>query len=136
MKVKFIWIGLICGLFLASCSLDNGDTVNINFEVVPVESVEMPATFTFGQTYDIPVTFNRNECQAFEGFTVESELNQRSIGVVVATPEADCGPTDINETRDLRFLVASNGSYVFRFFSGFNQDQEPEYLEYTVIVEE
>ncbi len=72
MKIKFFAALIVATMCMVSCSIDDGDSVNISYALVPVESVEMPRQFVFGEIYDIPVTFTKNECQSFEGFEVNS----------------------------------------------------------------
>jgi len=62
-------------------------------------------------------------------------LNARSISVVLANLDSGgCEDVDIPEEQNLRFTAASNGSYVFRFFNGFDANNEEIYLEHMVEV--
>ncbi len=65
-----------------------------------------------------------------------SDLNERVVTVVAAVTNRDCVEELITTQENLRFLAASNGSYVFKFFTGLDVNNEPTYLEYTIPVEE
>lgn len=137
MKYKILMIIAMVALMLNACSLDDGDAPIVNYEVIPVVSVELPQAFTFGQTHIIPVTFDfTNSCQEFAGFEVSSNLNERVIRVVASVSNSGCEEGVVRIQRDLRFLAASNGTYVFKFFSGLDANNEATYLEYTIPVEE
>lgn len=54
-------------LFFASCSIDDG--TNYGFEVLPVESVDIPDTFELGEVYQITVSCLRpSTCHDFKEF--------------------------------------------------------------------
>ncbi len=123
---------------LNSCSIDDGNSnAIINYEALAVESVELPQAFTFGDVHVIPVTFDfTNNCQNFAGFEVDSNLNERVITVVASVSNGNCLDEVVRTEQNLRFLAASNGTYVFKFFTGFDVNNQPIYLEYTIPVEE
>ncbi|QJP33739.1 hypothetical protein F0365_04625 [Nonlabens sp. Ci31] len=137
MKFKILMIFTIVAVMLNGCSIDDGDAPVVNYEVIPVVSVELPQAFTFGQIHTIPVLFDfTNDCQQFAGFEVSSNLNERVITVVASATNRDCEEGLVRTQRDLRFLAASNGTYVFKFFNGLDVNNEATYLEYTIPVEE
>jgi hypothetical protein len=137
MKFKILMIFTIVAVMLNGCSIDDGDAPVVNYEVIPVVSVELPQAFTFGQIHTIPVLFDfTNDCQQFAGFEVSSNLNERVITVVASSTNRDCEEGLVRTQRDLRFLAASNGTYVFKFFNGLDVNNEATYLEYTIPVEE
>jgi hypothetical protein len=137
MKYKILMIIAIVTVMLNGCSIDDGESPVVNYEIIPVVSVELPQAFTFGQTHTIPVIFDfTNNCQQFAGFEVSSNLNERVITVVASVTNSGCEEGLIRTQRDLRFLAASNGTYVFKFFNGLDANNEATYLEYTIPVEE
>ncbi|EAS20610.1 hypothetical protein BBFL7_01498 [Flavobacteria bacterium BBFL7] len=134
----FLIIMTILGLLtITSCEISD-DGLKVSYSVVAVDSVQMPSTFDFGETYDIPVFYSKpSECHVFDGFNVTADLNVRNISTVLAELDSgDCatGNSVIVEEQTLRFTAASNGSYVFKFFSGLGPNNEATYLEYTVFV--
>ena len=71
-----------------SCSTDDGD--NFRFELLPVESVEIPNEFTLGETYEITIRYYRpSTCHAFNSFYYEKNLNTRTIAVESIVFEQD-----------------------------------------------
>jgi hypothetical protein len=137
MKYKILMVLAIVAVMLNACSIDDGEAPIVNYEALPVVSVELPQAFTFGQIHTIPVTFDfTNTCQQFAGFEVSSNLNERVITVVASVTNRGCEEGAETTQRDLRFLAASNGSYIFKFFNGLDVNNEATYLEYTIPVEE
>ena len=53
---KLIFTCLIL-LSYMSCSLENDDFVNYNFEFIPIEEVEIPSSFIIGETYQIKMIY-------------------------------------------------------------------------------
>ncbi|WP_146105102.1 hypothetical protein [Nonlabens arenilitoris] len=137
MKYFFIILTILGLLSLSSCEISD-DGLKVSYSIVAVDSVQMPSTFDFGETYDIPVFYTKpSDCHVFDGFSVTADLNVRNISTVLAQLDSgNCatGNATIVEEQTLRFTAASNGSYVFRFFNGLGPNNEETYLEYTVFV--
>ncbi|WP_438962850.1 hypothetical protein [Nonlabens sp.] len=135
MKYFLIIIAVIATISLTSCEVSD-DGLRVSYDVVAIDSVQMPASFNFGQTYEIPVFYNKpTDCHVFEGFNISQELNIRNISTVLARLDSGgCIDGQFLEQQTLRFTAASNGSYVFRFFTGLNANNEETFLEYTVQV--
>lgn len=131
---------ILCIVFsISSCELPD-DGLQVTYEAVSIDSVQMPQTFTFGERYDIPVYYTRpTSCHVFEGFNVEANLNERKIAAVLARLDAgdECTDENVVEEQSLRFTAASNGTYIFKFLTDedINGDGSgPDYLEYEVQV--
>jgi hypothetical protein len=134
---KVIGLLVMMVLVFTNCSIDEGEVPIVNYETLPIVEVELPPSFIFGERYEIPVLFNyTNSCQSFAGFEVNSTLNERVITVVATVTFDNCIEEEERTQQNLNFLVASNGTYVFKFFTGLDTDNEPTYLEYTIPVEE
>ncbi|BAO54761.1 hypothetical protein [Nonlabens marinus] len=139
MKWKLIlMLGLVAASF-SSCDIGESEfDTNIQYEIAAVTNVEMPATFKFGEVNDIVVRFNNpSSCHFFSGFDVRPNLNQREVRVILENRNsAECDRLAVPQEETLAFTATSNGSYVFKFFSGLDANGQPEYLEYTVDVVE
>jgi hypothetical protein len=136
MKFRLLLLLAAIGLILNSCSLDGSESSIVNYQVLPVVEVELPPAFTFGEVHTIPVIFEyTSSCQQFAGFEMSSDLNERVFTVVTSVTNSNCIEELTTTQQDLRFLAASNGSYVFKFFTGLDSNNEPTYLEYTIPVE-
>ena len=132
MKKLIVYCALLCAI--VSCSLSNDDSQNFHFEVLPIESVDIPNEFMLGETYPITVSYYRpSSCYAFKDFYYVSELNQRTIAVV-NTVYDDQGCIQAVELVDatFNFMVTSNGTYVFKFWQG--EDDNGDDLYYIVEV--
>lgn len=122
-------------------SVGCSDDLQENFRLVNLKILEadMPEAFMLNETYTIFVTYERmNGCVYFEGFDVhEPELTTREI-VAIGTEleEADCTEAITQAQASFNFNVLHEGTYTFRFFSGFDENNQATYLEYSVAVEE
>jgi|SRR6218665_47242 len=128
---------LITLLFiLNSCTPEDGN--NYSFELLPIESVDIPTEFVLGQTYPITVHYKLpTTCHFFNTLYYDKSLNVRTIAV-------ESGVADRNDCEDLpnqtaeytfNFQVTSNGgSYIFKFYQGKNEAGENIFLEYEVPV--
>ena len=118
-----------------SCSTDDGD--NFRFELLPVESVEIPNEFTLGETYEITIRYYRpSTCHAFNSFYYEKNLNTRTIAVESIVFEQDgCEALEsVLVEKKLYFHVINNDSYIFKFWQGANEYGEDVFLEYEIPV--
>lgn len=125
-------------LVLSSCELDDGGT-SYNLKLMPIESVELPAEFELGQTYPITVHYTKpTTCHYFNNLYYEKNLNVRTVAV-------ECAIQQRNDCQDLEgdaaiaeytfdFHVTSNGSYIFKFYQGKDENGNNVFLEYEVAV--
>lgn len=122
-------------ILCASCSVDDG--VNFGFEVLPVESVDIPDEFELGETYPISVSYFRpSTCHSFKEFYYLKENNIRTVApITYVFEESNC--TDIEDglvESTFNFIVTSNGSYIFKFWQGEDESGEDQYLTIEVPV--
>ncbi len=131
----------LCFITLAinSCSLDDG---GVNFHFVPLEIVEaeLPDSFALNQTYSVKVTYaTPNGCTSFEGFDItESNTADKNVRNVVAIgtelEQQDC-PAEVEELQaTFSFICLYSKPYVFRFWTGEDENGESEYFEVEVPV--
>lgn len=131
--MKKIFFLLLIAISFSSCSVDDGN--DFYYEILPVESVDMPEEFVLGETYEITVTYLRpTTCHVFNNFYYESELNQRTVAIVTTVYQNnDCLPLiDEQVEATFNFMVNSNGTYVFKFWQG--EDENGNDLYYIVEV--
>ena len=136
---KILFIGLVT-LLLGSCSVES-DNINdgFYFEYVPIETVDMPAEFELGQSYEIEYTYYRpSTCHVFNDLYYVAELNQRTIAVInTVYPESSSPCEDLELeviTRTFNFVVNNNSTYLFRFWQGTDSNDQDLYLEIEVPV--
>lgn len=132
MKKMLVYCAFLCAI--VSCSLGDDDYQKFHFEVLPIESVDIPNEFNLGETYPITVSYYRpSSCYQFNDFYYVSELNQRTVAVINTVYE-DRVCTQVEELVDatFNFIVNSNGTYVFKFWQG--EDENGADLYYIVEV--
>lgn len=117
-------------ILFASCSMDD-DNANFSFEILPIDSVDIPDEFELGETYPITVSYFRpSSCHAFKEFYYLMENNKRTVAPLMYVYENDNCETLQEELMEstINFLVTSNGSYIFKFWQGKNTNDEDQYL--------
>lgn len=117
---KLLFLILIAGT-LVGCLPDDNNPPAFNFEILPMNSYEMPDEFEVGQTYQITVGFVKpNDCFNFNSFFFQAEGNERTIAVIAAIEEGlNCQPDPVLDEASLNFFV--NGlheHYIFKFWIG------------------
>ncbi|MEP3837337.1 MAG: hypothetical protein ABJM36_06795 [Algibacter sp.] len=125
-------------LLCVSCSIDD-DATSFSFEILPVESVDIPDEFELGEVYPITVTYlNPSSCHAFKEFYYLKENNERTVApITYVFDQNNCETFENQETEaTFNFKVTSNGSYIFKFWQGEDADGETQYLTIEVPVVE
>ncbi len=131
---KLLILSLI--LLLASCSID-GDSTDYSFEVLPVQSVDIPEEFQLGETYPITISYFRpSTCHSFKEFYYLKENNIRTVAPINYVFENNnCNNLeDVLVDETFNFIVTSNGSYIFKFWQGEDTNGEDQYLTIEVPV--
>ncbi len=128
-------------LLFVSCSLDddnsNDGSANYSFEILSVESVDIPDAFTLGEVYPITVSyFKPSTCHSFKEFYYLKENNIRTVAPINYVFENNSCETLTNELVEatFNFIVNSNGSYIFKFWQGEDNNGEDQYLTIEVPV--
>ncbi|MEO6347036.1 MAG: hypothetical protein ABIO60_03915 [Aquaticitalea sp.] len=129
--MKRLFLLCVLVLLFASCSVNNDNSNDFYYEIVPIDSVVIPEEFTLGETYEIHVKYLRpSGCYIFNDFYYTSELNQRTVAVINAVyPNQNCATSD-NELVDVsfNFMVNNNGTYVFKFWQGEDENGNDMYF--------
>jgi hypothetical protein len=134
-NMKHILLLVLVGLSFSSCSVDNND--NFNLEIVPINNVEMPASFTVNNVSQISVYYNNpSGCYEFSNFYYSTIGNDRTVAVYCKKYTGqNCGPNvSYNENVPLNFKPKVAGTYNFRFWSGVNNEGVDQYIEHEVVV--
>ncbi len=122
-------------ILFASCSVDDDSTYS--FEVLPVESVDIPDEFTLGEVYPITVSyFKPSSCHFFREFYYLKDNNERTVAPIDYVFERDDCETLNDELVEetFNFIVTSNGSYIFKFWQGEDTNGGDQYLTIEVPV--
>lgn len=128
--MKKIILVFILGSLL-SCDIGSDDDgLNFSREIIPIDSVDIPSEFTFGETVEITVNYTRpNGCHQFSSFIFQPDGNTRTVAVVDDVFfDADCSQNTIDASVSFDFSVTSNETYVFQFFQGTSDNGEDQFL--------
>ena len=123
-------------IVLNSCSpKDNSE--RYHFQLIPIEEVEIPDSFTLDETYVIKLKYYRpTSCHVKDGIYYEKDLNIRTVAVQnVVFERSDCLPINNQLVEEsFEFHVTSNGSYIFKFYQGKDSNGESIFHEVEVPV--
>lgn len=135
MKKVFLLLGLLA--LVVSCSLDD-EGQNVSYKFVPVADFELPDSLVLGQRYQFPIKYvSPSDCNAFYGFEYDRIDSTRFVYIVNQVLEnTDCEVTTDTITASLNFEVLYNYTYVFKFFSGFDSNDEPTFKTQEVPVKQ
>ncbi len=128
-------------LSLSSCSLDDdNNNVEFDLEFIPIESVDIPEEFQFGQVHEISMTyFKTSSCQSFFDFYYEIDENTRTVAVINSFASGQTCDSLIDEEVEVsfNFEVNSTDPYVFRFYQGIDESGDDTYyiVEVPVVME-
>tara|TARA_R110002049_G_scaffold307520_1_gene508221 strand:+ start:32922 stop:33242 length:321 start_codon:yes stop_codon:yes gene_type:complete len=106
---------------------------------LPVESVDIPDEFTLGETYPIVVKYLRpSTCHVFNDFYYRKDNNERTVAIIAADfDRSDCEDLEDELTNaTFNFNVTGNGSYIFKFWQGEDDNGDDQYLTFEVPVVE
>ena len=131
-------IALICIIVLSISCTQEPDGPRVHFELLKVESVVLPTTFTVNTVNEIEVTYSRpSSCHGFEGFYYNRDGFNRTIAVLnYVIEEQGCLPL-LNQlqTKILRFKPATTGTYLLKFWKGKDANGVNLYEEFSVVVQ-
>jgi len=137
LKSIFVWVFFMGAVpFMSSCSLDNNG-VAFHFVNLQIAAVEMPATFALYETYQIKVTYIRpSNCTIFEGFdfTKSQTTGITVVAVGSVLDDESCAKIPDEVVEYFTFTCNYDNPYIFRFWSGINENGNDEFLEYEVPV--
>ena len=137
MRNKFAFsLMLLTVLTFFGCSLDDQET--FHFVALPITSVQMPESFTLNETYEIKVTYDReSDCAYFEGFDVVKEdttvRNVAAIGSMLSDSK-ECQEIVQEVETSFNFIVLYDQTYLFKFYSGDDENGEAQFIEIEVPV--
>lgn len=135
---KLIFFGLIIAAFW-SCSIDDSPKEVFLLEILPIESASVPTEMSFGETYTINYSYLKpTTCHTFNDLYYIAESNVRTVAVISKVLIANEGiicQALTNELEERSFsFVANNreGTYVFKFWQGEDDNGQDTYLIYEV----
>lgn len=137
-KILFLALAISFTLF-NSCAVDDSvANVQFQFEFIPIEEVQLPLAFNFGDTHTISVTYKRpSTCHTFSNFEyIQQTGNVRTVAIVnFVTDGDDCEPLeDEFKTETFSFSALDSEPYTFKFWQGKDDEGEDTYLVFEVPV--
>ncbi|GGZ43386.1 hypothetical protein [Mesonia mobilis] len=127
--MKNLFLLLLISLTIYSCALDDDVSPSYTFELTPIDSINVPDTLDFEESYIFNVYYTRtSSCQSFEGYDYTIDTNARTIGVVDRIYFNDCEPVNEVITQELPFDVVRDDYYIFKFWTGQNQQGEDTFI--------
>ena len=119
-----------------SCSLD--DEPNVEYVILPVESVEMPVNFNVNVINQIKIKYRRpTTCHLYDGLYYNYEGITRIVAINAVKLKSNTCENAIEEGPYeviLDFKPTESQTYLFKFWTGTNASGVDEYLEYEAIV--
>ena len=134
--MKKLILLLVTVITFSSCLPDDNEP-KFRLELLPIESVELPQEFVLGQTYTIMVRYFRpTDCHFYDGIYYEKDLNVRTFAIrnAVNTNNTCLALDNVLIEQTFDFYVTSNGSYIFKFWQGVNEEGDNIFLEYEIPV--
>jgi hypothetical protein len=124
----------VLSFFLSGCDLEDDNSIDFEYQVMPIESVDMANSFVKGSTYVISMTYTApTGCYEFYNFSYQVEGHERTIAVVnTVYNDPTCEPEPEQVEVNMDFMVTGDDVYVFKFFQGI--DEEGQDLYYVVEV--
>lgn len=139
--MKKIVLLLLAAITLSSCSPED-DEPNFYYEVLPIESFEVPQSVGLGQSYEVKMTYKRpTECHFYEGCYYKTELNSTIVGIQTFVLDMDDCKTLENDApieTSFTFTVSSNQNltqpYIFKFYKGKDTNGNDVFEEVSIPV--
>lgn len=140
--MKRLYVLLCAGIVAVisvSCSLDD-DQTNFKYTTLKTVSANLPDTFELGRVYKIDVKMLRpDECTFSETFDVSRDFtdstNIRTVAAIgIVLDQEDCTAVNDSIQNSFQFEVIYTKPYLFKFYTGDDENGEAEFLEIEVPV--
>lgn len=130
--MKKLLLLLLISFAFSGCSLDEEETRNVIYEMIPVENVIVPEEFVLGREYEIIMTFRLpTECHEFYGTEYQLDENTAYFGILTAFTErsSQCTPMELEpKEASFKFTPTRNDFYIFKFWQGEDEDGNAVYI--------
>ncbi|WP_329806784.1 hypothetical protein [Flavobacterium facile] len=128
----------LIGIFLLSisCSVDD-NSPKLHYELLKIDSVELPTDFIINEENDIQINFIRpSNCYGFDGFYYEKNEFTRTVAVQGIVFDRDnCTPlSNPISSQTLHFTPTVSGTYTFKFWKGKDANNVDIFEEISIVV--
>ena len=136
---KLIFAGLF--LSLLGCSTDDPLVDEFYFEILPIiEVIDMPTSVNFNDVYTVHYTYTLpTTCHSYEDLYYLTSGTERTVAVVSRVINEVNGAIceDIIDPQPIQgsfnfHVLNNNGTYIFKFWQGTDENGQDEYLVYEV----
>lgn len=133
---KFSLIAVLLFSFFWSCSIEDDNEPEFYLEVLPIDSVEMPEQFTYGETYELLLTYTRPTfCYTFNNFAETINGHERTIAVVnTVYTNLNCAEFSESVTVNYEVSITDTEAYIFKFYQGKDSEGQDQYYSVEVPV--
>lgn len=134
--MKRIVLFIAISLFFVGCEPASDEY--LQYDLLPVSSVDMPTEFAKDSITEIPVKYIKpTTCHFFYDFYYQKLGLNRTVAIYAATSgNPNCQPDYVTEVEiPLRFKPTELGTYHFKFLIGENPDGTNIFLEHDVVVD-
>lgn len=128
---------IFASLFLFYSCLNNDDNrINFTYELLPIDAVTAPASFTFGEKDTLKLKYSlKNGCSSFDGIHYEYQDTTRIVAVRALVALNDiCTQEIIQNDYNLIVTATQEEDYVFKFYKGKDNNGENIFEEVVVPV--
>lgn len=132
---KFIYICFL-SIFLFSCS-DDDKLPNFAFELTPITEGVFPDSFTYSENNEFTLKYSfPDECRRFSRLYTNTEHDSIITIYLEAyvDKDAECEQEIVNDEETFQITANITKDYVFKLWSGNDDDGNSTFLEYTVPV--
>lgn len=133
-KIAFLLFVSLIGI---SCSISD-DSNGYYYEILPVETYELPTSFELGKIYTINLTYKRpTDCHTNPLLYFEKNDKIRTVAIqtlVVSRKDCESVPNEEPKELSFKFEVLSPTPYVFKFYKGEDENGESIFENVTIPV--
>lgn len=136
--MKKVFLVLALALLIVSCSLNDDDGQNIQYQFARITEVELPDTLEIGNSYTFYITSEESECSLFNNFEVQT-VNDSTLTIGALNRiliQENCSTTKDTVIEKVGFNATNRynliDSFTFQFLQGADVNDEPIYLTRTI----
>lgn len=136
--MKKIFLILFVTLMALSCTVEDGNKKYYYYEILPIDSFEIPESFELGKVYTLSVFYKKpNDCHENAALYYEKNDSIRIIAIQSQVIDKNnCIPFVDEEATKGTFEFEATGydSYIFKFFKGTDENGVDTFEEVTIPV--
>ncbi len=126
--MKRIFFVIFSFIIFVSCSNDDGPTYH--YELLAIEDVILPENFEYGKIYEVSLKYIQpDDCYISSDVLYEYDNDIRNVAVIsTVLDDKNCFPSEFEDEISFKVQALQEGTYVFKFWQGEDDNGEPIYL--------